>query len=77
VAVTTIVPGYVDTQKLRDLNGGTARRKPFLQTEEEAVRRIARAIADRETHCIFPWQLHALVRVFNLLPKGLQRMRRK
>lgn len=77
VAVTTIVPGYVDTLKLRELNGGSARHKPFLQSEEEAVRRIARAIEGREAHCIFPWQLHAMVRAFNLLPKGLQRMRKK
>ena len=77
IAVTAVVPGYVDTQKLRDLNGGSARRKPFLQTEEEAVHRIARAIAGRDARCIFPWQLHAMVRVFNLLPKGLQRYRKK
>jgi hypothetical protein len=72
-----VVPGYVDTQKLRDLNGGSAQRKPFLQTEQEAVRRIARAIAGGDARCIFPWQLHAMVRVFNLLPKGLQRYRKK
>ena len=77
IAVTTVVPGYVDTQKLRDLNGGSAQRKPFLQTEEEAVRRMVRAIEGRAARCIFPWQLHAMVRVFNLLPKGLQSYRRK
>ena len=76
VAVTAVVPGYVDTQKLRELNGGSARHKPFLQSEEEAVRRIVRAIAEREAHCIFPWQLHAMVRLFNLLPRGVQRCRR-
>ncbi|WP_426319633.1 SDR family NAD(P)-dependent oxidoreductase [Pseudoduganella sp. R-43] len=77
IDVTAVVPGYVDTQKLRDLNGGSAQRKPFLQTEEEAVRRITRAIAGRQARCIFPWQLHAMVRVFNLLPKGVQRYRKK
>ncbi|WP_028102589.1 SDR family NAD(P)-dependent oxidoreductase [Pseudoduganella violaceinigra] len=77
VAVTAVVPGYVDTQKLRELNGGSAAHKPYLQTEEEAVRRTVRAIEDKVAHCIFPWQLHATVRLFNLLPKGLQRMRKK
>lgn len=77
VDVTAVVPGYVDTARLRELNGGSAQRKPFLQTEQEAVRRIAGAIAGREAHCIFPWQLHAMVRLFNLLPKGLQRYRKK
>lgn len=77
LAVTTVVPGYVDTVKLRELNGGSAQHKPFLQSEEEAVRRIAGAIAGKDAHCVFPWQLHAMVRLFNLLPKGLQRMRKK
>lgn len=30
IAVTAIVPGYVDTEKLRSLNAGDASHKPFL-----------------------------------------------
>jgi NAD(P)-dependent dehydrogenase (short-subunit alcohol dehydrogenase family) len=77
IAVTVVVPGYVDTARLRELNGGDARRKPFLQTEAQAVRRIAAAIARRDHRCVFPWQLHLLVRLFNLLPRPLQRLRKK
>ena len=37
VSVTAIVPGYVDTARLRELNGGNAGHKPFLLSEEEAA----------------------------------------
>jgi len=77
IAVTTLVPGYVDTARLRELNGGDATRKPFLQPEDDAVRRMAAAIERRAERCVFPWQLHALVRLFNCLPLGLRQLRRK
>lgn len=77
IAVTAIVPGYVDTARLRELNGGDAGGKPFLMSEAEAVRRIAAAIARRDARCVFPWQMHALVRLFNLLPPALKRLRKK
>jgi NAD(P)-dependent dehydrogenase (short-subunit alcohol dehydrogenase family) len=77
IAVTAIVPGYVDTARLRELNHGDASRKPFLMPEQEAVRRIAAAIARRDARCVFPWQMHALVRLFNLLPAFLKRVRKK
>jgi short-subunit dehydrogenase len=77
IAVTVIVPGYVDTARLRELNGGDASRKPFLMSEQEAVQRIAAAIARRDERCVFPWQMHALVTAFNLLPAFLKRARKK
>lgn len=77
IAVTTIVPGYVDTARLRDLNGGDARRKPFLEPEACAVERMAKAIDRRAECCVFPWQLRATVRFFNHLPLGLRQLRRK
>lgn len=75
IAVTTIVPGYVDTARLRALNDGSAAGKPFLQSEAAAVRRMAAAIDQRVPRCVFPWQLHAMVRVFHWLPAWLQRSR--
>ncbi|UVW30401.1 SDR family oxidoreductase [Massilia sp. H6] len=77
IAVTTILPGYVDTAGLRKLNHGNARAKPFLRSEPDAVRRIVHAIEQRAERCIFPWQLHMMVRLFNSLPSSLQRLRRK
>ncbi|MEO8298114.1 MAG: SDR family NAD(P)-dependent oxidoreductase [Burkholderiales bacterium] len=69
VAVTAIAPGYVDTERLRELNGGNARHKPFLVSEAQAVQRISQAIAERQAVCQFPWPMHALVRLINLLPR--------
>ncbi len=77
IAVTAIVPGYVDTASLRELNGGDAGAKPFLQTEATAVQRIVDTIDRRAEQCIFPWQLHWLVRVFNCLPVCVRQLRRK
>jgi len=77
IAVTVIVPGYVDTARLRELNHGDASRKPFLMSEAEAVQRIAAAIARRDERCVFPWQMHVLVKLFNLLPAFLKRVRKK
>lgn len=77
IAVTVVVPGYVDTARLRELNGGSAAGKPFLQSEQQAVGHIVAAIAQRQARCVFPWRLHLLVRLFNLLPRRLKGLRRK
>ena len=76
IAVTSIVPGYVDTAALRALNGGDASGKPFLVSEARAVAQIARAIAERRAVCVFPWQMRWLIAVANLLPRNLLRLRR-
>ena len=77
IVVTVIVPGYVDTARLRELNHGDASRKPFLMSEADAVQRIAAAIARRDHRCVFPWQMHALVKLFNLMPGFLKQARKK
>lgn len=77
IDVSVIVPGYVDTARLRELSGGDASHKPFLVSEARAVEIIARAIAARKEKVVFPWQLHWMIRVFNLLPTSLRRLRRK
>ncbi|GJI97109.1 3-oxoacyl-ACP reductase [Duganella caerulea] len=77
IGVTVIVPGYVDTARLRELNNGDASGKPFLMSEQDAVRRIAAAIERRDERCVFPWQMHALVGIFNRLPSFLKSLRKK
>jgi NAD(P)-dependent dehydrogenase (short-subunit alcohol dehydrogenase family) len=69
VSVTAIVPGYVDTQRLRELNDGNASHKPFLMSEGEAVRRIMKAIDAGQPVCAFPWQMRAAIALLNSLPK--------
>ncbi len=75
VHVTTIIPGYVDTQKLRDLNQGDASHKPFLSTEQQAASRILQAIASKQATLIFPRRLAWLVRLLNCLPAFVLRFR--
>ena len=73
IDVTAIIPGYIDTMRLRELNGGSAHHKPFLVSEAFAVEKIVAAIAARAQFCAFPWQMHLLVRVIGVLPKWLQK----
>jgi short-subunit dehydrogenase len=76
ISVTTIVPGYINTEKLRQLNNGDASHKPFLLSEQQAVTRIVKAIAQRDVMCAFPWKMRWLIRLLNLLPKQLLRLRK-
>lgn len=76
IAVTAIVPGYVNTAKLRELNNGDASRKPFVLSEKQAVEHIVNAIQLRRAICVFPWQMRWLIRFCNFLPKRLLNLRR-
>lgn len=76
IAVTAIVPGYVDTAKLRALNNGDASRKPFIVSEAQAVDKIVAAIALRRAVLIFPWQMRWLIALLNRLPRQLLALRR-
>jgi NAD(P)-dependent dehydrogenase (short-subunit alcohol dehydrogenase family) len=69
IAVTAVVPGYIDTAKLRELNGGSAQNKPFLISETGAVGKITQAIRSKKSVVVFPWQMHWLIRLLNCLPK--------
>jgi short-subunit dehydrogenase len=73
IALTQIVPGYVDTAHLRELNAGSAARKPFLLSEQAAVAHCLRAIERRQARAVFPWQMRLLIGVLNVLPKPLRR----
>ncbi|MEO7493844.1 MAG: SDR family NAD(P)-dependent oxidoreductase [Massilia sp.] len=77
IPVTVVVPGYVDTARLRELSGGDASHKPFLMSEHAAVEKIAAAISARRPRCVFPWQMHWMVTAFNWLPLPLRRLRKK
>jgi short-subunit dehydrogenase len=76
IAVTAIVPGYVDTAKLRALNNGDARAKPFLISEAQAVEQIVDAIRQRQAVRVFPWQMHCLIALLNCLPRWVLIWRR-
>ncbi|MCC8152898.1 MAG: SDR family NAD(P)-dependent oxidoreductase [Tannerellaceae bacterium] len=68
VSVTTIVPGYVDTQKLREINQNDLSRKSFVVTEERAVQTIVKAIAEKKKYIVFPLRMKLLIKLTSLLP---------
>ena len=76
ITVTAIVPGYVDTAKLRSLNDGDASKKLFILSEQKAVEHIVNAIRNRQNICIFPWQMRWLIKVLNVLPAQVLGLRR-
>ncbi len=71
IAVTTIAPGYVDTPKLRALNGNDLGKKPFLTSLEDAIAIIANAIDNRKGLVIFPTKMRWLMQGLSLLPAAL------
>ena len=71
IAITTIAPGYVDTQKLRDLNHNDLSKKPFLVTEAQAVREIAQAITEKKALLLFPKRMKWLMRFLSYMPSFL------
>lgn len=67
IAVTVICPGFV-TSPMSARHVGP---KPFEISAERAAAIIARGLARRRAEILFPWQLHLLVRLGNLLPPVL------
>ena len=76
ISVTAIVPGYIDTAKLRALNHGDASHKPYIMSEEKAVSLITAAIAQKRDRLVFPWQMKYLIAILNWLPAKLLALRR-
>ncbi len=71
INVTVIAPGYIDTPRLRELNGGDATHKPFLVSQATAVAEITQAIqTQRELH-IFPKPMKYISYLLNLLPVSI------
>ncbi|MCD8042780.1 MAG: SDR family NAD(P)-dependent oxidoreductase [Tannerellaceae bacterium] len=68
VTVTTVIPGYVDTQKLRDINNNDLSRKWFVIKEEDAVNRIIQAIEAKKESIIFPLRMRLLTGLTTVLP---------
>ena len=74
ISVTTIVPGYVNTAKLRALNNGDASHKRFIVSEDVAIKQIVNALKMRRALLIFPTKLAFLVAVINLLPAKIRHL---
>lgn len=71
ISVTTIAPGYVDTEKLRKLNQNDLSKKPFLTDVETATSIISQAIDNKEKFIIFPTKMKWMMKSLSLLPASL------
>lgn len=71
IKVITIIPGYINTEKLRELNNGNIKGKPFIISEDKAVDLIVEAISKNKEEFIFPFKMKILMRFLALLPKSL------
>lgn len=71
IDVITIAPGYINTAMLRSLNDGDASHKPFIISEEQAVKHILKAITDNTALSVFPSKMKFLVKGLSLLPKPM------
>lgn len=68
ISITIIASGYVDTQKLRDLNKNNLSKKPFLVSEEIAVQEITKAIQLKKELHIFPKKMKWVIQFLSALP---------
>ncbi|MEG0926356.1 SDR family NAD(P)-dependent oxidoreductase [Chryseobacterium sp.] len=71
ISITIIAPGYVDTEKLRQLNQNDLNKKPFLTNLETATYIISEAIENKERLIIFPTKMKWMMRSLSLLPPSL------
>ncbi|KAB1230220.1 SDR family NAD(P)-dependent oxidoreductase [Chryseobacterium viscerum] len=71
ISITTIAPGYINTEKLRQLNQDDLSKKPFLTDVETAASMISEAIEKQEKLIIFPSKMRWMMKSLSLLPSSL------
>lgn len=71
IDVSVMVPGYIDTQKLRELNNNDLSQKPFLIDEQSAVEEITSAIMHKKPLHIFPKKMKYLMLFLSVFPSWL------
>jgi short-subunit dehydrogenase len=67
IQVSVIFPGYIKTAMSDRLQGP----KPFLVSSERAARIITRGLKKNKAKIAFPWQLHLLMKLTNVLPSKM------
>lgn len=65
VAVTVVCPGFIDTP----MSATLPFLAPFMISAEDAAQRIEKAVAQRRSEVVFPWQVRALAMTARLLPQ--------
>jgi short-subunit dehydrogenase len=68
ISVSTIAPGYIDTQKLRELNAHDLSKKPFIIDIDSATNLIVKSIENRKKLYIFPKKMKWMMKFLSLFP---------
>lgn len=71
IGVTAVIPGYIDTLKLRELNNNDVSKKPFIMSEEYTADIIIKSIEKNREKIIFPLKMKIVVSILSLLPKKI------
>jgi short-subunit dehydrogenase len=66
IHVTTICPGYVESELTEDNRAPM----PFIWPVERAARVIAQAIERRRAEVVFPWQMRVATMLLTVLPRA-------
>jgi short-subunit dehydrogenase len=74
ISTSVIAPGYIDTEKLRTLNGGSLANKPFVQSLDVAVSEIVEAVQNKKRIHIFPWQMRLIASFLQSLPTPVTKL---
>lgn len=71
IGVTAVIPGYIDTLKLRELNNNDVSKKPFIISEEYAANIIIKSIEENKEKIIFPLKMKIIISILSVLPKKI------
>lgn len=74
IGVTAVIPGYIDTLKLRELNNNDVSKKPFIMTEEYAADIVIKSIEENRDKIIFPKKMKIAVSILSMFPKKILSM---
>jgi len=71
INVTTIIPGYIATDKLKSLSKEDITNKPTVLSEEKSTDIIVKAISDKKEKVIYPLSMRILIAIITKFPKKL------
>ena len=71
INITTIVPGYIATDKLKSLSKEDITNKPTVLSEEESTNIIIKAIEEKKEKIVYPLSMKILLSIITKLPKSV------
>lgn len=71
IIVTTIIPGYIDTPRLREIYNGDISKCPFCIPLDKATKIMTDAIDKHKDVVVFPWKMRVSIGILSLFPKRL------